>query len=90
VSLPWEWSWALRLSAAPAVAQYWENTTALMQILIWRNNTGIVDGSSPMQSAALFSPVVTIYGTPYYYPQLFCNFGAIFLNRTLSYIKHKQ
>jgi hypothetical protein len=45
VSLPWEWSWAIRLSAAPAVVPYWEPITALMQMLVWRNN--IEDGSSP-------------------------------------------
>jgi hypothetical protein len=38
MSIPWEWSWALRLSAAPAVAPYWEPTTALMQMLVWPNN----------------------------------------------------
>jgi hypothetical protein len=38
VSLPceWSWEWAIRLSAAPFVAPYWEPTTALMQMLFWR------------------------------------------------------
>jgi hypothetical protein len=44
VSVPCEWSWALRLSAAPVVAPYWELKTALMKILFWRNN--IEDGNS--------------------------------------------
>jgi hypothetical protein len=35
VSLPCEWSWAIRLSAAP-VAPYWEPTTALMLMKFWR------------------------------------------------------
>jgi hypothetical protein len=45
VSLPCEWSWAIRPSAAPVVALYWESTTALMQMLFWRKN--FEDGHCP-------------------------------------------
>jgi hypothetical protein len=36
VSLPCEWSWAIRLSVAPVVVPYWEPTTVRMQMLFWR------------------------------------------------------
>jgi hypothetical protein len=36
VSLPCEWSWAIRLYAATVVAPYWDPTTALMQMLFRR------------------------------------------------------
>jgi hypothetical protein len=36
VSLLCEWSWAIRLSAAPVVAPYWDPTTGLMQIRFGR------------------------------------------------------
>jgi hypothetical protein len=45
VSLPCEWSWAIRLSAATVVAPYRESKVALMQMLFWRNN--IEDGNCP-------------------------------------------
>jgi hypothetical protein len=51
VSLPCEWSWAIRLSAATVVAPYWESTTALMQMLFWRTN--FEDGHCP--SPGLFA-----------------------------------
>jgi hypothetical protein len=38
VSLHCEWSWALSLYAATVIAQYWESTTAFMQILFWQKN----------------------------------------------------
>jgi hypothetical protein len=51
MSLPCKWSWAFSLSAAPVVAPYWESTTALMQMLIWREN--FEDGHCP--SPGLFA-----------------------------------
>jgi hypothetical protein len=46
VSLPCEWSWAIRLSAATVVAPYCrELPTVLMQMLFWRKN--FVDGNCP-------------------------------------------
>jgi hypothetical protein len=51
VTLPCEWSWTIRLSAAPVVATYWEPTTALMQMLLWRKN--FEDGHYP--SPGLFA-----------------------------------
>jgi hypothetical protein len=35
VSLPCEWSLAIRPFAAPVVAPYWEPTTAHIQMLFW-------------------------------------------------------
>jgi hypothetical protein len=51
VSMPCEWSWAIKLSAATVVAPYWEPKAALTQMLFWRFN--IEDGSSP--SPGLFA-----------------------------------
>jgi hypothetical protein len=53
VSLPCEWRWAIRLSAATRtfVAPYWESTTAHKQRLFWRNN--FEDGHCP--SPGLFT-----------------------------------
>jgi hypothetical protein len=38
VSLPSESSWAIKLSVATVVAPYWEPTSVLMQMLVWRKN----------------------------------------------------
>jgi hypothetical protein len=38
VSLPYEWSWAIILTAASVVAPYWEPTTAFPQVLFWWKN----------------------------------------------------
>jgi hypothetical protein len=51
VTLPFEWSWAIRLSAATVVAPYSEPQAAFMQMLFWRNN--IEDGNCP--SPGLFA-----------------------------------
>jgi hypothetical protein len=42
--LPWEWSWALRLSAAPVLAPM-----ELMQMVFWRTN--FEDGKCPSPGA---------------------------------------
>jgi hypothetical protein len=55
VSLPCEWSWAIRLQAATVVAP--EPTTTLMQMLFWRKN--FEDRNSP--SPGLFLAPDLVY-----------------------------
>jgi hypothetical protein len=53
VSLPCEWSWVIRLSAATIVTPYWEPTTAVMQMLFWLKN--FEDGHWILSQSGLFA-----------------------------------